>query len=60
MICDLRPKKGGGYISVPQILTTDKFHKGQTRMNMITVFGEQIMGVSIKQTKYISEAKVFL
>ena len=50
MICALRQKRGG-YIWVPQNLITEQVHKEHTKLNMWTVFGEQIMGGSSKQTK---------
>ena len=43
--------KRGKFILVPQILINDQVHKEQTMLNMLTVFGEQIMGVSSWKTK---------
>ena len=40
-----------GYIWYHQFLKSDQVHKGHTKLKMLTVFGEQILGWSSKQTK---------
>ena len=55
--CDLtswlvtRGQKEGIYIWVPEIMINDLVHKGLTKLNIFSVFSEQIKSVFSKQSK---------
>ena len=47
----LQGKKRVEYISVPEIMIDDLFHKGHTKLNMISFFVDQCESLSSKQSK---------